>query len=66
MRSNKTKVRNDITTDREYISNNTERRKGHRRNQVDRREIERFGYEIMTRRKGNDRRGNGPNSLSLV
>lgn len=39
-------------------SSGAERRKQSRRAQSDRREIERFGYDKMTRRANNDRRTN--------
>jgi hypothetical protein len=40
----------------ELNTRGAERRKRHRREQSDRREIVRFGYEITTRRTGKDRR----------
>ena len=47
-------------------SNEIERRKQHRREQSDRREIERFGYPITTRRSDSERRNDNDDSEASV
>ena len=56
MANNNHKLQCERTTDQAYSSKSAERRCSQRRNQLERREIERFGYEIMSRRSGGERR----------
>ena len=52
--NNKTSLSNKYRL--ELNPHGVERRKQHRREQSERREIVRFGYDITTRRSGSDRR----------
>jgi hypothetical protein len=56
MSSNIHKSQFDNEFHRGLNSNDAERRKQQRREQSDRREIERFGFKISTRRSSDDRR----------
>lgn len=56
MTKNESNKRFKGKSSRESGVENSDRREARRREHSDRREIERFGYKIMSRRSGDDRR----------
>lgn len=66
MENNPSKSNFDLSHCLDSDPNGFERRKQHRREQPDRREIERFGYTIMTRRFVGERRKYNKDSDALV